>query len=393
MRIFFITNNYTPYTGGVTNSIIAITNALLAEEHEVFVITLDFLGNDNKIQMQKDKPRTEPDIALATTGAIRLFCPIRFMYKKNYIAIPWRPTHAIKKLIEQYNPDIIHVQHPFLLGVSGLKAAQTYNIPCVFTYHTMYEDYAHYIPLPQWLTKPIIRSITKRFCNSVDGIIAPSSAIKNYLMAQQIKTPITIIPSPLRPFFLTATAQTSSHKQYFELLIVTRFVPEKNVPFVFDVLKQLPDNFTLTLVGYGSDYEILQQLAYEQFRFSPERVRFIHKPNQDDLLACYRNADLFIFPSTTDTQGIVLAESMSQGVPIIAIDGPGQRDIIKNGYNGFIVEDSHQATETIIKIANDKALHATLIAGARATANNYHASAVIKKLLAFYHTIISCYHR
>ena len=379
MRIFFVTNNYTPYTGGVTNSIIATTDALRTQGHKVFIITLDF---------KPQKQAQDPDYV------IRLFCPIRFTYKKNYMAIPWRSTHAIKKLIKQYKPDIVHIHHPFLLGASALKVAQTYHIPCVFTYHTLYEDYAHYIPLPQRWTKPFIRLIIKHFCHEMQGIIVPSSAIKHYLVAQDIKTSMAIIPSPLRSFFFATHNQTITPlpKKYFELLIVTRFVPEKNVPFIFDVFKQLPENFALTLVGYGNDYEKLQQLAYKQLHFSPQRVRFVHKPPQDDLLACYRNADLFIFTSTTDTQGIVLAESMSQGVPVIAIDGPGQRDIIKNGYNGFIAKDANQAAQIVMNIASNKVLHTTLIAGARVTAENYHATIITKKLLEFYHRIISCYH-
>src|SRR5258708_16127969 len=235
MRIFLVTNNYTPYSGGIISSIDAISNALRMQGYKVFIITLDFLG----------KPAADPEYV------IRIPCPIRFMYKKNYMEIPWRPTHAIKKLILQYKPDIIHVQHPFLLGVSALHAARSYNIPCVFTYHTMYEDYAHYVPLLKNCAKPFIRALVKRFCDAVDIIIVPSSAIKKYLCAQNIKTPITIIPSPLRSLFLNNNPPKTitSITKPFELLLVSRFVPEKNIPFVFDVFKQLPDNYTLKLVG------------------------------------------------------------------------------------------------------------------------------------------------
>src|SRR5579863_5217442 len=154
MRIFFVTNYYTPYSGGVTQSIIAITDALRTQGHEVFIITLDF----------EPKTKSAPNV-------IRVPCPIRFMYKKNYMAIPWRPTYFITQLLRQYKPDIVHVQHPFLLGTSGLRAARACNIPCVFTYHTMYEDYAHYVPLPHRFTKKLISSAVRRFCNNVDGII------------------------------------------------------------------------------------------------------------------------------------------------------------------------------------------------------------------------------
>ena len=381
MRIFFVTNNYTPYSGGLISSITAITDALRAQSHQVFVITLDFLGSTNNKQQVADP-----------NYVIRIPCPIKFMYKKNYMAIPWRSTYAIKKLFTQYKPDIVHVHHPFLLGASALHAARSLNIPCVFTYHTMYEDYAHYVPLPTSWTKPFIRTIVKHFCNAVDGIIVPSNAIKQYLHAQDITTPITIIPSPLRPMFLTEYAiskKVHTHKKPFTLLIVSRFVPEKNIPFVFDVFKQLPNNFQLTLVGYGNEYKAMQQLAFNKLKLSPKHIQFIHKPHQDVLLNAYRNADLFIFPSKTDTQGIVLAESMSQRVPIVAIDGPGQRDIIINGYNGFIIENTQQAATAIMNIANDKSLHNKLISGAYTTAQNYRADIIIKQLLTFYHKTCS----
>jgi glycosyltransferase involved in cell wall biosynthesis len=375
MRIFFVTNNYIPYSGGVTQSIIAETDALRSQGHEVFIITLEFVD-------KKNEPQSDP------AHVIRIPCPIKFMYKKNYMAIPWRPTHAIKKLLQQYKPDIVHVHHPFLLGVSALHAAQKVNIPCVFTYHTIYEDYAHYVPLPKYYTKKLIHALVKHFCNAVDGIIVPSSAIKEYLCAQRITKPMAVIPSPLRAAFLTQYKKNSPvNKKIFNLLVVSRFVPEKNIPFVFDIFKQLPENFNLTLVGYGNQFYAMQDLAFNTLKLSHDRVHFIHQPSQDELLNQYRNADLFIFSSQTDTQGIVLAESMSQGVPVIAIDGPGQRDIVINNYNGFIINNAQDAAQKIILIANDTTLHNALIAGAVATAQNYHADRIMQKLLTFYHKV------
>jgi len=372
MRIFFVTNNYIPYSGGVVQSITATAQELRTQGHEVFIITLDFLGSQHN------------DLDYI----IRIACPIKFRYKKNYMAIPWRPTHAIKKLIEQYKPDVIHVHHPFLLGTRAVHAARTYNIPCVFTHHTLYEEYAHYIPVPSIFIRPLIRTAVRIFCNKVQAIIAPSSYVKNYLQSQNIKTPIFVIPSPLRECFTNINnKKEKKDAHFFELLLVTRFVPEKNVPFVFGVMNLLPDNFRITLAGYGNDEEKLQTLAFDTLQFSPERVCFVHKPNQEQLLELYRTADLFIFPSTTDTQGIVLAESMSQGLPVIALDGPGQRDIIENGENGFITTNAQKTAEIIIKISADKKLHNHLVNGTRKTAQHYSTKVIIQKLLQLYNSI------
>jgi glycosyltransferase involved in cell wall biosynthesis len=228
-----------------------------------------------------------------------------------------------------------------------------------------------------------------RFCASVNEIIAPSTYIKNYLLTQDVKTPINIIPSPLREIFTETHVVKKQQNPFFELLLVTRFVPEKNIPFVFEVMKLLPDNYRLTLAGYGNDYEKLQKLAYDVFKFCPSRVQFIHKPDEKQLLQLYRTVDLFIFPSKTDTQGIVLAESMSQGVPVIAIDGPGQQDIIVDGVNGFIIKDAADAAEKITAIADDQALHNRLIVGAQKTAQKYHADCAVKQLLTVYKTFVN----
>lgn len=369
MRIIFVTNNYTPYSGGVIQSITATTDALRAQGHDVLIITLDFL-NINHL---------DPEYV------IRIACPIKFMYKKNHMAVPWRPTHAIAHIVHDYKPDIIHVHHPFLLGISALNVARKYNVPCIFTYHTIYEYHAHYIPLPPEFCQPIIRATTNRFCERVNAIIAPSSSVKNYLTSQSIATPITVIPSPIRSCFSTSnTRLKQDNAKQFSLLLVSRFVPEKNIPFVFEVMKLLPDKFTLTLVGYGFEYDAMQNLAYENLKFSPNRVRFIHQPSQKELLQAYRTAHLFIFSSTVDTQGLVLAESMSQGVPVIALDGPGQRDIIENGINGFIIKDAAEAAKKISAIAHDPKLFGQLIIGAHTTAQNYYADKIANELVKLY---------
>ncbi|HSC24610.1 MAG TPA: glycosyltransferase [Candidatus Babeliales bacterium] len=375
MRIFFVTNSYTPYSGGVISSIIATTDALRSQGHEVFIITLDFLDTHQ---------HNDPDYV------IRVTCPIKFMYKKNHMAIPWRPMRAIIELCKKYCPDIIHVHHPFLLGVSALHAARSYGIPCIFTYHTLYEQYAHYIPLPKVCIKPLIQLTVVRFCKLVDGIIAPSSAVKKFLSEQRITTPIIVIPSALRSVFFTQDKVNDSlyTKKPYELLVVSRFVPEKNIPFVFDVFKLLPEEFNLTLVGYGIDYKKIKQYAFDIVCLSPDRVRFIHKPPIDDLLLLYRNADFFIFPSQTDTQGIVLAEAMSQGLPVIALDGPGQQDIIINGVNGFIVTDEQHAAITIINTLSNPTLYHQLREGACTTAQKYHSHNIIKKIINFYQDIL-----
>jgi 1,2-diacylglycerol 3-alpha-glucosyltransferase len=374
MRILFVTNNYTPYSGGLISSIDSFTQQLRAQGHDVLIITLDFLGEQHN----------DPDYV------VRVTCRRRFLYKHNHMAIPYKPTQEIIAIAQQYKPDIIHVHHPFLLGVSGLRAARLIGVPCVFTYHTLYEQYAHYVPGPSWLTQPIIEWLVMRFCRAVDGIIAPSNYVKNYLYERTVLTPIEVISSPLRTIFLdgkTKQGKWAFVTKHFELLVVTRFVHEKNVPFVFDVFKKLPEYVRLTLVGYGSEYENMKKLAFDELNLPRDRVRFIFKPEQSELIKLYANANMFIFPSQTDTQGIVVIEAMSQGLPVIALDGPGQRDIIRNGVNGFLVYSAEHAALMIKVISAHGDLYAQLTAGAIKTAASYTPEYIVSRLLEFYETL------
>lgn len=374
MRIFFVTNNYTPYSGGVVQSINAAVKALQEEGNEVFIVTLSFLEDHS------DDPK----------HIIRLYSSLRFKYKNNHMAFAWRATHQIEKLIKNYKPDIIHLHHPFFLGASALTIAKKYGIPTVFTHHTLYEEYVHYIPGPLCILKPIIRYIVKQFCDQVDTIIVPSGSVKKYLLSQKVATPIAKIVSPIRDCFIYSSQEIKERKEesLFRLLLVTRFTPEKNIPFVFEVIKKLPEHFILTLVGYGVDYKRMQELAYNRLNLSPERVQFVYKPNEATLLSLYRGADLFLFPSQTDTQGLVLAESMSQSVPVVALDGPGQRDIIINNENGFIINNAQEAANIINKIAEDNILLARLKKGALTISQRYHSSSIVKELQELYLSLL-----
>ncbi len=440
MRIVFITNNYTPYSGGVVSSINASVDALRKAGHEVFIITLDFLG-----VVHDDPPYV-----------LRIPCLFKFTYNQNPLAIPWRPYHHMMRMIRALKPDIIHTHHPFYLGSIALKIAQKLSLPIVFTYHTIYEGYAHYVPLPQWLTRYAATKKVMRFCRDVDGIIAPSNFICQQVQSHVIQTPIVVIPSGLQELFLLPgpfVLSLSKHKwdlsfdpafvktsagtagqghsptkpwrrrirtngnvqlstQIFQLLYVGRFTQEKNIPFILDVMQMLQQNsprytspahakhaderialrahnkFQLKLVGYGIEYDNLRAYAYHTLNLSEDVVQFIHKPPKQELLGHYRQADLFLFPSYTDTQGLVLAEAMACGVPVLAIHGPGQQDIVHNGYNGFLVAERRDMAEKIVAIAQDQALHTLLRQGAFETSKKYHPQRVTESLMSFYRDVL-----
>ena len=377
MRIVFVTNNYTPYTGGVVSAIKALTYGLEQVGCEVHIITLDFLGNNHG----------DPH------NVQRVPCPIRFVYKGNRMAIPWRPYSNMLRIIKDLKPTIIHSHHPFLLGSTARAVARALSIPHVFTYHTLYESYMHYVPLPISIGRFFLKRHIGIFLKSVDGIIVPSKAVCDYIkQTYAVKPPMQVLPSPLQ---LPYTQQEIAFKKLvlhapFHLLLVTRFVPEKNIKWVLTMYCQLKKqgSFVLTLVGYGFEYESLKQYAYSILKLSDKEVIFIHKPSPEQLIRSYIESYLFVFPSLIDTQGLVLAESMACGMPVIALPGPGQQDIIRNGYNGFIVDTESEMVDTIVHISRNSFLYQALQEGAFHTALAYYPQQIAKQLVSFYTSCI-----
>lgn len=362
----FVTNNYHPYAGGVVKSIDSFVQALRAREYQVYVVTLDFTG---------DTPQDAPWV-------IRLRCYFRFKYKNNHIAVPWRPSAQLKALIEELKPDVIHVQHPFFLGHKAALIARRKGIRCLFTYNTMYEDYAHYIP---FMPRSLIRKLSISFCNNVDEVIAPSQGVRDYVVRHGVRKPVTVIPSPLRQEFMYREQPEKVRTHRVSLLYVGRLVKEKNVYALLEAFARLPRGlYMLTIVGYGHEEKALKHAAYGRYAFTPDEVIFIHQPSQGYIKEAYRAADLFLFPSHSDTQGLVLAEAMAAGTPVIALDGPGQRDIIEQGKNGFIVATAAAMAEVIEQIRLDPELLKSLQQTAFTTAQHYAPNRCVSRLIALH---------
>ena len=366
MRILFVTNNYSPYAGGVVSSINATIKELQRQGHEVFLVAPDFLG----------KKHDDPD------WVARIPSFTRFRYKTNYMAISWRPTYYLKKIISLFNPDIVHVHHPFLFGPIAQRLAKKRGIKIVFTYHTIYERYVHYMPLPEFILRPIVKRLVLSFCKKVDQIIVPSLAIQHYLADNNILH-TNLIPSGMKEQFAMQSFIKRSMKAPYQLLYVGRFAREKNITALLDVMKLLPDSFYLTLVGHGPYAAYLKKYAYEAGLIAFNRVQFVINPSQEMLLDFYKKADLFLFSSQTDTQGLVITEAMAFSVPVISFDGPGQRDSI-TGENGFIVAGIDEMVQKILWVSYHPKEYADMQIAAFQTARKYYVLPLVTRLQKVY---------
>ncbi|MEX0672160.1 MAG: glycosyltransferase [Candidatus Babeliales bacterium] len=385
LKIIFITNNYTPYSGGVVSSIDSFSQELRASGHEVYIITFDF-----------DEQVSANDAA----HVFRIKTILKFQYLQKHMAIPWMASKAMTDIIRRINPDCIHLHHPFLLGKSGLKIARAENIPVIFTYHTLYDQYTHYLPLMgamAWV-KEIVRNQSIEFCNKVDHVIAPSETIKQYLKNHNVTKPISVVPSGILPIYINTTmpsknlsfaAATHTTQPTIKLLTVCRFNTEKNIPFLLDVAHDIAQKFSLsyTLIGYGDELDMLQQYAYKKCGLTKEQVHFIIKPPKAIIAQAYQQADLFLYASQSETQGIVIAEAMAAGTPVIALEGPGIQDIIINGHNGYLIKNRQEMAHAIPSTLADPIQYQTLCKGAFATGQRYFPQECAKRLHAIYTSV------
>jgi 1,2-diacylglycerol 3-alpha-glucosyltransferase len=375
VRIAFVTNNYTPYASGLVSSLDVSYYGLCNAGYDVHLITLDFIDNHQH----------DPAYVL------RIPSIARFFYKTNHMALPLLTSYYMHKYFDTIKPDLIHVHHPFLLGPVATYRAHRLKIPIVFTHHTLYEDYAHYVPLPKMITQPIITQMIKRFYKQIDGVIVPSSRIKSHVESRYAPhTPIAVVPSSILPCYVyqTMPKNVSAKRFGWNLLMITRFGWEKNITQALDFFSLLPKGMCkFTIAGCGSELAAIKKYAYHTLGLSVTEVFFIYKPDKALLHTLYKQADLFIFSSKTDTQGIVLAESMAHGIPVISYDGPGQRDIVVNGHNGFIVDDAYAMKGVIERIMHDYSLYEKLCFGACHTAQMYTPEVMADRLSRFYHQI------
>jgi len=332
MKILFISDVYFPRINGVSTSIRTFVEQMQNLGHEVHLIT--------------------PDYAAVTQdeGWIKRIPARSIYFDPEDRLMKWHA--AMQKLPElrRENYDIIHVHTPFVAHYLGLKLARELNVPCIETYHTFFEEYLHYY-LP-WIPKPMARALARmistRQCNDVDAIAAPSKPMLDVLRGYGVKVLAEVIPTGLQEHSFKEADGKAFRVKYDipldrpMLLYVGRVAFEKNISFLLEMTKILskkqPD-VLLVVTGQGPAEESLHKLARKLG--IENNVKFIgYLDRNTELNACYQGADVFVFASKSETQGLVLLEAMAQGTPVVAIAELGTASILVEGQGALIAPDN-----------------------------------------------------
>jgi glycosyltransferase involved in cell wall biosynthesis len=316
----------------------------------------------------------------------------------RFMRFSWVMQHLEKFRSEQY--DIIHIQTPFVAHYLGLKLSKLLNIPCVETYHTFFEEYLyHYVPL---VPKKLMRMVAKRFSrhqgNSLDGMVVPSHPMLSVLKNYGITTHSEVIPTGIEPDSFVPGDRHLFRNNYNiaqdrpVLLFVGRVAHEKNIGFLLKMLvqvrKEIPD-VLFVIAGEGPARESLEKEAQELGL--GENVMFIgYLDRHTELNSCYRSADIFIFSSRTETQGLVLLEAMAQGIPVVSTAELGTKDVLKEGHGVWIAkEELGDFSDKVIRMLGNNEARKELCESGREYAHGWSASKQAERMLGFYQTVFT----
>jgi glycosyltransferase involved in cell wall biosynthesis len=303
---------------------------------------------------------------------------------------------------DSFHPDILHSHHPFLLGDAALRLAWSRRLPLVFTHHTMYEQYTHYVPINSDVLKRFVVQMTTDYCNLCTHVIAPSESVANVIQERGVTTPITTIPTGI-DVDLYGSSDGGRFRRQFEIAEsatvvghVGRLAAEKNLDYLSEAVGRFltarPDAVFL-VVGCGEARESMERILRDYAE--PRQLVFAGKHTGRDLADAYAAMDVFAFSSQSETQGMVLAEAMAAGIAAVALDAPGAREIVRPE-NGLLLDSIASADEfaaAIGEIAENKARREQLSGGARATAREFSLPNCADRMLALYERLARDYAR
>ncbi|MBI2213798.1 MAG: glycosyltransferase [Acidobacteria bacterium] len=379
MNVLMATNTYVPHVGGVARSVASFTAELRRRGHRVIVLAPVFEGCADD----------EDDV-------IRF--PALQRYNGTDFSIPVPVPGLLARRIHDVKIDVVHAHHPFLLGDAALRVGASRDAPVVFTHHTMYEEYTHYVPGDSPALKRFAIDLVTGYCNLCDAVIAPSETVAGLLPLRGVTAPVTVIPTGVDVGTLAVgdgaafRVRNAIPRDAIVVGHVGRLAREKNLEFltraVVRFMREEPRAWFL-VVGSGAVEGAIREEVDEAGL--AQRLVLAGVVDWNGLADAYAAMDVFAFASRTETQGLVLAEAMAAALPVVALDASGVREVLRDGENGFRVDeesiDSFAQALTLVTRCDERRV--ALSEGARATALLLSKEAMTERLINLYEELAS----
>lgn len=366
MKIAFITNNYEPIVSGITTSINNFSECLARRGHEVYIFAPEYPNHLDHYRNVK-----------------RVFS-LKLYYKEKYPLPTIRPS-ALAKMLASLSIDVLHAHHAFGLGQTALSVIKKYlRLPLVYTYHTMYEDYCHYVPFigKGYLRGYVIRQAIS-YTNNCSAVIAPTRAVRDILIGRGCKRPIEVLPTGISKSLASfehspaASLQARRDNGFKDddviLLCVTRLAEEKNCEFLlraFSNIRVQHSGAKLLIVGGGPLETKLKKTASSLMLGNS--VVFAGCVPHSQIAPFYALSDMLLFVSQTETQGLPLVEALRFGLPIVAIESAPSRELVQDQGAGIVTAcNTAGFAEAVVYLLNNRETAEEIANRNRSTARRF----------------------
>ncbi|HKV85865.1 MAG TPA: glycosyltransferase [Ktedonobacterales bacterium] len=377
MRVLLVTDSYAPQGNGVAVSVRTLARTLSGQGHAVAVYTVRACHNSPAVESDAFPIVRRPAWRLPLNDAFSVAAPV---------------DHAVTRLVEDFQPDIIHCHSPFGIGWQGLRAGLARGIPLLGTHHTLYAQYvACYSPFGRRSTQQIgalFRRYVAAFYNRCDLVTCASRFLALDLMSGGMARPLHIVPNAVDVARFAKPARSPTTKPGARLLFCGRLAPEKNLLRLLELVEPALGNnpaLTLHIVGDGPLRRELARAVHQ--RALDARVVFTGWLEGDALVAQVAEADISVSASLTENQPLALLESMAAGVPVVALAAGGVGEIVRHGETGYAVDpqaDPGAFTAHVERLVADAGLRAAMGTRARLLAAHHSATAHAARTLAAY---------
>ncbi len=381
MNIGIFSDTYEPQINGVTTSIKMLYNELTKKGHNVYIFTIS-------------DPKAEP-----SPNVFRL-PSIPFVFLPSHRVAYAYPPNLILKL-RKLKLDIVHTQTEFPLGIFGKLVSEFYRIPCVHTYHTMYEEYVHYVAKGHILTPKFAQTYSRIFCNRARAVIAPVEKTKESLLQYGVKRPISVIPTgiDLEPFKqgLYSDEEINEAKKEVGLnltdpviVTVTRVAKEKSIDVIIRQLPKLLEKIPtvkFVVVGPGPMIDELKELSASLG--VQDSVIFAGPKPWNVIGKYYQMGDLFTTASTSETQGLTYIEAMAAKVPVVVKQDKSFEGIIADGRTGYCFDKDDMLPDVLYKALTNKQASAAVAENAYYAIQHLSSKYFADKIEDLYYKLIN----
>lgn len=376
LRVAIFTDSALPVLNGVSVSVDALIRELRNRGHSVHLFCPRFPGH------REHDANTHRFRALETPWT-------------RGFPLAYPPYIRMLRKFRRHTFDVLHLHTIGPVGFVGLRWAESHELPVVATYHTLYDRYAHYIPYaPRRYVRFKIAKHTNYVFNRVDHVLTPSEASLKWLRRHSVATPITVVPTGVERRQVLDRASVRLElgipPEHRVLLFVGRLAKEKNLDTLLEMAAEAFHHdplLRLWVVGDGPYRDACTQRVRELG--IGDRVRFVGFVPHSEVGRYYSAADLFVFSSVTETQGLVMQEAMTHGLPCVAVAGGGASLAIQDGVNGFAVKNQPDAfAETVLRVLHNDPLHASLSEGALRAAREFGMGAMIDRTVEVYRQVV-----